>query len=354
MDVRRAFALRHLALSQLARHLPAVRVPSTARLGHRDGPIPTRTYIICTNPRSGSWLLCDGLASTSVAGNPSELFHDQEIQEHRAQWRIENRSRLTLEDYLRVALPESMSSNGVCGIKLQYFQFNDLPRIVEALAGPRGVSRAQLLSAMFPGAKYVWLTRRDKVRQAISLYIAWETNEWWSVNGSSWSQTVHRFGKSPHPRHAEAVQDPQFDPLAIAGWETELQEEDRRWQAFFETNAISPLVIDYGDLVSDYSGTITKVLEWLDIPDAESTNIPVPRLRRQANARSEEWVGLYTAIKRDHPESLAGAAAPPASALYNPAGKPSEDTHYLWKQWVAQAQRVAASAVKRIHGRSGP
>jgi LPS sulfotransferase NodH len=282
------------------------------------------------------------------------LFHPQEIEEHRARWRVDNRSDFTLEDYLRVALPESMTSNGVCGIKLQYLQFEELPQIVQGLAGPRGMSRAQLMSAMFPDAKYVWLRRREKVRQAISLYIAWETDEWWSVNGSSWSHTVHRSGKSPHPRHAEATHDPQFDPLAIAGWETVLWEEDRNWQAFFETNAIKPLVIDYEDLVSDYSGTITKVLEWLGIPNVEGTVIPLPRLRRQSNARSEEWVAHYTAIKRDHPESLAGAAAPPASALYNPAGKRPEDTPYVWKQWVARAQRFAASAAKRIHGRSGP
>lgn len=354
MDVRRAFALRELTLSQMTRHLSAVRGRSTARLGHGDGPVPTKTYIICTTPRSGSWLLGDGLASTSVAGNPSELFHHQEIQQHRARWRMDNPSDLTLEGYLRVALLESMTSNGVCGIKLQYEQLAELPRKVQALAGPRGMSPAELLSAIFPGAKYVWLRRRDKVRQAISLYIAWETNEWWSVNDSSWSQTVHRFGKSPSPRKVEASEDPQFDPVALAGWESELREEDRNWQVFFETNAIRPLVIDYEDLVSDYSGTITKVLQWLGIPSAESSIIPPPRLRRQSNARSEEWVALYTALKRDNPDSLAGAASPPQSALYNSAEKPFEVIPNLWKQWVAQAQHVAASAAMRIRGRGGP
>ncbi len=266
---------------------------------------------------------------------------------------MDNLTDLTLEGYLRVALPESMTSNGVCGIKLQYLQFAELPRITQALAGPRGMSPAQLLSAMFPDAKYVWLRRRDTVRQAISLYLAWETNEWWSVNGSSWSQTVHRLGKSPSPRAAEASEDPQFDPIAIAGWEKELQEEDRNWQAFFEQNAIVPLVIDYEDLVSDYSGTITKALEWLDILSWESTIIPPPRLRRQSNARTEEWVELYTALKRDHPNSLADAAAPPQSALYSLGEKPFGDIPSLWRHWVAQAQRVAVSAAMRIRGRGG-
>ena len=79
MDVRRV-AIRHLALSQVPRHSWAVRGPGVARLGRRGGPIPTTTYIICTNPRSGSWLLSEGLASTSVAGNPREWFNAQEEQ----------------------------------------------------------------------------------------------------------------------------------------------------------------------------------------------------------------------------------------------------------------------------------
>jgi trehalose 2-sulfotransferase len=340
MDVRR-LALRHLRLSQL-RQLSAVRVSSTARLGHTDGPIPTKTYIICTNPRSGSWLLSKGLASTSVAGNPTEWFHVQEEQERRARWRMDNPTDLTLEGYLRAALLESMTGNGVCGIKLHYYQFAELPRKMQALPGWRGMSAAQVLSAMFPDAEYVWLRRRDRVRQAISLYIASQTNQWWSVNGSG------------AQNEAEAGADPQFDPIAIAGFETRLQQNDRNWQAFFETNPITPLVIDYEALASDYSGTITKVLQWLCIPGAESTIIPPPQLRRQSTARNEEWVALYTAFKRDHPDALVGATAPTRSALFKSAAKPSEVIPGIWKQWVAQAQRVVASAPMPIRGRGGP
>ena len=44
---------------------------------------PITTYIICTNPRSGSWLLSEGLASTSVAGNPREWFNTLQEQQYR-------------------------------------------------------------------------------------------------------------------------------------------------------------------------------------------------------------------------------------------------------------------------------
>ena len=138
---------------------------------------------------------------------------------------------------------------------------------------------------------------------------------------------------------AEASEDPKFDPIAIARLETLLRQNDREWQAFFETNQIEPLVIDYEALASDYSGeTLTKVLEWLGIPGAQRATIPVVRLRRQSNARSEQWVDLYRALRRDHPDSLAGGAAPAESTLFSSAEMPFGVIPNLWKQWVAQAK----------------
>jgi hypothetical protein len=132
VDARR-IALRHLARSQMSRHPSGVRVPGTVPLGRNEGPIPAKTYIVCTDLRSGSWLLSEGLASTSVAGNPREWFNLQEEQERRARWRMDNQTDLTPEGYLRLARLESMASNGISGIKLHYYQFARLPRKMEAI-----------------------------------------------------------------------------------------------------------------------------------------------------------------------------------------------------------------------------
>ena len=40
-------------------------------------------YVVCTNPRSGSTLLCKGLAATGRAGAPAEFFdHRPEVAEY--------------------------------------------------------------------------------------------------------------------------------------------------------------------------------------------------------------------------------------------------------------------------------
>jgi hypothetical protein len=63
-------ALNHIARMQRSRRRlargPSFRPPSppSRQTTH------AATYIICTNPRSGSWLLSEGLAATALAGNP--------------------------------------------------------------------------------------------------------------------------------------------------------------------------------------------------------------------------------------------------------------------------------------------
>lgn len=88
-------ALHHLALARQIHRAPtrASKSVITARLPRWTSP--TATYIICTNPRSGSWLLSDGLSSTSVAGNPREWFNSGEEQQHRARWRMEHSTDLS-------------------------------------------------------------------------------------------------------------------------------------------------------------------------------------------------------------------------------------------------------------------
>ncbi len=302
------------------------------RTSSADGLRPTTTYIICTNPRSGSWLLSEGLAATSIAGNPREWFDIQQEQRTRAQWRIDNQTDLTFEGYLQAARLQSMTSNGISGIKLHDYQFADLPRRLPAPSSRGQLSPSELIPAMFPDAKYVWLTRRDKVRQAISLYLAYQTDQWWSVDGSAVEKPAQR------------VADVEFDPDAIASFHALLEQYERSWQAFFQSNQLTPLVIEYDDLAADYAGTIQKVLQWLGIPDAQRTAIIAPRLRRQSDARSDEWAARYTACNDGQAKSSAAAPVKPTdSPVFGRLTKPFAVIPDLWKQWVAHARLLGYS-----------
>jgi LPS sulfotransferase NodH len=291
-------------------------------------PGPALTYIICTNPRSGSWLLSDGLAATGVAGNPREWFSFLEEQQHRARWRMDHQANLSYPSYLRLACAESTSSNGISGIKLHYYQLAELPENVAAIDGLRGLAPGPLMRRLFPGARYIWLTRRDKARQAISLRLAASTGQWWSADGTL----------SAAPEAGAMA--PEFDAAAIASLERTFTERDSDWQDFFARAAIRPLVLHYEDLVRDYQGVIARVLDWLGVPGSRSADIQPPRLRRQSDERNEDWLRRYVAARRDGLDPAPDAARDPLGARIRQG---RDAVPGAWREWIARSKLSRAS-----------
>ena len=246
---------------------------------------PTRSYIICTNPRSGSWLLSEGLAATNLAGNPREWFN---VLEEQAQNHLREGSACSetgFAGYLEHVIANATTPNGVCGIKLHYYQFADVVQKLARLDSCRALSTARAMAAAFRGPKYIWLTRRDKVRQAISYYRACQTEEWWQIEGIS--------------RPPGAARNIEFDSRAIRQLELTLESNDNAWRQYFRENDIDAFVIDYEDLAVDYAGNINRVLQWLGIGDAKHTAIGPPRLKRQSDADTERWLARYLSSRID-------------------------------------------------------
>jgi len=144
-------ALRSLSHGAMVQTL---RARKAAQVSSRRATVPARTYIICTTPRSGSWLLSDGLASTGVAGRPREWFNPLQEQQICARWRMSHDSDLGLLRYLAVVRAQSTTPNGVSGIKLHYYQFAGLADKFAVFPGCSGltfkVRRPEIMSLYFP------------------------------------------------------------------------------------------------------------------------------------------------------------------------------------------------------------
>jgi LPS sulfotransferase NodH len=115
-----------------------------------------------------------GLAG--VAGRPEEYFWRDNEPRYRAQWHV-----ITYHDYLERALEEGTTPNGIFGAKVGagvylahfFHQLRTLPQFADATLSP-----CAILSALFPDLKCLWLTRRNKVRQAVSWWKAVQSNVW--------------------------------------------------------------------------------------------------------------------------------------------------------------------------------
>jgi trehalose 2-sulfotransferase len=259
------------------------------------------SYLVCATPRSGSTLLCELLKDTGVAGRPEEYFEarsDTGLPPHPCDY-LENLPRtgagirddttpprapahsslLGLESY-REHLDRSFelgtTANGVFGAKLMWRNLPDLRQFAGELPEYSNFGLYELLERLFRNPRYVWVTRNDKVRQAVSLWRALQTRSW----------------RLEHAGGAQQVE-LQYRFEGIDHLVRSLQADDEGWQEFFNRHRITPLRITYEDqLEPDPEGTVRAVLDYIGVQPPGSWR-PRVKLRRQADALSDDWVAAY-------------------------------------------------------------
>jgi LPS sulfotransferase NodH len=225
---------------------------------------PEQCYTIWFSQRTGSTLLNHAIASTGVAGNPCEWFHGRDI------------STITKEDFKNI-WKVGTTPNGVFGIKTS---FNS--EWIEAFRGifemSEAASRSEVWSEAFPNCnKHIYMTRRNKVRLAVSWWRAIVSGEWHRQHGEK-------------PQEHDIADKYHFDAINHLFAESSLRES--ALEDFFSESRIVPLTIVYEDFILDYEGTVLKVLEFLKIP-TDNVTVSPPALDRLADDVAEEWVQRF-------------------------------------------------------------
>jgi LPS sulfotransferase NodH len=272
------------------------------------------SYLVCATPRSGSTLLCHLLDQTGIAGQPQEYFEalkhsglprrpheyfDPE-RHHNIVERLAFRempsaeptpNRLwrpeTYDRYLEWAIEQGTTPNGVFGAKLMWGYLGDFADLLRGIEGMAGLPVPELLDRAFPGLRYIQITRKDKVRQAVSL--------WKAVQTQAWRKDADTRGG---PRA-----EPQFSFRAINYLVRLLTAHDASWDAYFLGLGYQPLKITYEELAEAPEPVVRRVLDHLGIRGPADLSLAAPRLSIQADSVSEDWV------RRVH-EHLAALEAP--------------------------------------------
>jgi trehalose 2-sulfotransferase len=262
--------------------------------------VPHRSYLVCATPRSGSTLLCRALTQTGIAGRPEEYFEARREtghppaprdyfagaeridldallgREHPAPPAPEYSSLEGVDDYrdhIAATLERGTTPNGVFGAKIMWGHLGDLSELVGA-EPPELFGRLLQERGPSPFLHYVWVSRRDRVRQAVSLWKALQTQAWAADDGDG------------------AGHEPVYSYEAIDHLRALIAAHDRAWMAFFDTHGIEPLAVTYEQVAADLPGVVRSVLEYLDL-DAAAADGVRPPMERQADARSDEWVERY-------------------------------------------------------------
>jgi LPS sulfotransferase NodH len=264
--------------------------------------MPVVSYIVCATPRSGSTLLCELLKSTGVAGNPEEYFearaatglpphpgdHLAGLSPKGAAVEIDATPTVPppysdlrgIRDYaehLERSFHLGTTANGVFGCKLMWRNLEDLRLLAGGLPEYAGLGVHELLERLFRSPRYVLVTRRDKVRQAISLWRALQTQTW-------------------RKEHAGAAQgDPElvFSYEAVDHLVRRLQADEAAWEEHLAAHAEQTVTVGYElDLERDREATVERVLRHLDVAVPAGWTADAA-LHRQADELTERWVGEF-------------------------------------------------------------
>jgi LPS sulfotransferase NodH len=279
---------------------------------------PTSSYLICTTPRSGSTFLSQALTSIGIAGRPEEYFQqtgDAGVPRGPSEYLGEVAGTLpesvgppagdTLVDpmfdprrfthfaeYVSWVLGTATTSNGVFGAKIMAAYMGGLVGGLRSSLG-EGVPEEghRLLASVFPRLRYIRLIRRDKVRQAVSLWRAIQTWQWREDGPSGVPEPEGERGADGAPLRYS------FD--ALDQLREGLEAEERWWDGYFAAAGIEPLTIFYEDFADQHDRAVRGILRYLEIPFDDDRPLPSPSMRRQSDGRSHEWVERFRTEARE-------------------------------------------------------
>jgi len=238
------------------------------------GPVvSSRSYLVCSVQRAGSWLLCHALEDTGVLGRPAEYFHRGDEPFWRGRW-----GAAGADAFLRAVQREPVTPNGAWGGKMMWNYLADA--VTRLRAWPQldltaDAADPEVLAAAFPGMRSVWLRREDKLRQAIS---------WWRAAATG------QYGLAAGQAPAEP---PEFDHDAIGRLLRYAQACETGWQDWFATHSIQPKEIVYENLIEDVDQAARDVARFLQVPLPPGLGPIRPRMQRQADHHTERLAGLF-------------------------------------------------------------
>ena len=270
---------------------------------------PRISYLVCATPRSGSTLLCEALTNTGLAGHPKEYFealketglprsprdYFKKTSNPELLNLIGNYARgdnvspvltgfASYTDYLDHVLEEGTTPNGVFGAKLMWGYLEDFLLYLRDIPAYKELPVPQLFATLFPNLHYIHISRRDKVRQAISL--------WRAIQSWSWRQE-----QGPAGAPSRAPRELVFNYAAIDHLIQRTLVHEEGWKQYFAENAIQAYSVIYEELTETYEETAVRILQYLNIPLPASLAFGERQMKPQADMLSERWYELYQQIK---------------------------------------------------------
>lgn len=228
-----------------------------ARLDFPQSVPLRRAFIVASSYRCGSTFLCSHLWRTGVLGAPAEYLNIAGSRMLR-DIMMERLRANSPDDYFTKLLACRTSKNGVFGMKVHFHHFeaaiNWYPPMLDVLSP----------------VTYVYLNRRDRLSQAVSMTKALQTDVWSSLEGNAKRALV-------------------YNEAFIVQCLREIQRQSLSWLEWFDANNIAPFVVHYEDVVADTPSVVRAIVGLLGATDDEPDPTHVPFIEKLGDEVNIEW-----------------------------------------------------------------
>ncbi len=231
---------------------------------NEDRTLPEKTYIVASSGRTGSTMLCELLQRTGVLGYPNEYIGGD--------LSVLAEERLIDPGYvLTEIVKEHQTPNGVFGIKVHWSSLRKFNRTVFPILGKK---EQKIFENLLNNSGYIFLSRRNKIMQAISDWRAMGTGVFHSCKNSN-NGSREQYGKRL-----------QYDHPRLKQHLVSFVHDDQGWRDYFKTNNIDPIEIAYEEMVKKPEEAVDRILSFLS---EDYTNPDItPNTNRMADEYTEE------------------------------------------------------------------
>lgn len=183
----------------------------------------------------------------------------------------------TPSEYLATVYASGTTSNGVFSAKIMGIYLDavlgKLRETLQMAESPDG----ELLSAVFPKARYLYLVRRDKAAQSVSLAKALMTGSW----------------RSDMEQREVSVEDYDFN--FINDLYSQFLAAEIRAEELFRELGVPPLRLYYEDMAKELDQIVTRIYSFMGIRAPSALQLGAGWLDRQADSVNQMWTRRFKA-----------------------------------------------------------
>lgn len=225
------------------------------------------SYAIITTPRSGSTFLCSILQSLQIAGYPTEHLRQASAV-------LAKNCQFDYINLLHNLMAYKTTSNEVFGTKF-------ISHFLEVFQKAK-FNFGEIFQSI---SKYIYLVRRDKVAQAVSIVLAQKTNVW------------HISNQEKHQNYETQLEQIEIKETLLEEVHKQylfIHQQEEYLTKLFKIYQISPFIVEYEQLVEHTEEQINLILNYLQIPysEAKTANLQ-SHLRKMSSGLSTQIIKEY-------------------------------------------------------------